>query len=130
MAFVVPNFNLLCNVGTSGDAAYPPTAFAFSLRDADVPCALVYGRRVNVSASGGTGTQGFPIETMNLLLPIGQDIRGPQDSTGLLDAVEVPAGSGRFYVVIFVDDIGKGYANEHRTAGIAALPLSWVAPYP
>lgn len=71
---------------------------------------------------------GIPIQSMNLLLPAGTDIRGPQD-TGFADSVEVPAGSARWYGVYFVDDIGKGFANEHRTACIFAIPLSWPPPY-
>lgn len=30
------------------------------------------------------------------------------------DYIECPAGSGRFYVVRDVDDVGKGFANEYR----------------
>jgi len=66
---------------------------------------------------------------MSLLLPPLADVRGPQDSVSA-DMVEVPAGSGRWYFVVGVDDIGKGFANEHRSAAIFALASSWVAPYP
>jgi hypothetical protein len=66
---------------------------------------------------------------MNLLLPPAVDVRGPQDTVSF-DMVEVPAGSGRWYSVVGVDDIGKGFSNEHRTAAIFALAGSWVAPYP
>jgi hypothetical protein len=67
--------------------------------------------------------------TMNLLLPAKTDVRGPQDVRSF-DMVEVPAGSGRWYSVVFVDDIGRGFANEHRTAGIHAMVGQWVPPYP
>jgi len=66
---------------------------------------------------------------MNLLVPKLVDVRGPQDTVSA-DLVEVPAGSGRWYVVVAVDDIGKGFSNEHRTASIFALAARWVAPYP
>lgn len=66
---------------------------------------------------------------MSLLLPLQTDIRGLQDTVSQ-DMVEVPAGSGRWYSVQIVDDIGKGYANEHRSASIFALPGGWTAPYP
>jgi hypothetical protein len=50
-----------------------------------------------------------------LLLPALTDIR-----SGLLvvqpDFVQIPAGSGRWYQVVAVDDIGKGFPNEHRAA--------------
>jgi hypothetical protein len=66
---------------------------------------------------------------MNLLVPALTDVRGPQDPVGP-DMVEVPAGSGRWYQVVFVDDIAKGFSNEHRTASIFALYASWTPPYP
>jgi hypothetical protein len=46
--------------------------------------------------------------------------------------VEVPAGSGRYYEVVQVDDAGKGFPNEHRIAGlIATVDLGmWPVPYP
>lgn len=67
--------------------------------------------------------------TMNLLLPKGVDVRGPQDTVSF-DMAEVPAGSGRWYRVVGVDDVGKGFTNEHRTASLYALGGSWTAPYP
>lgn len=52
---------------------------------------------------------------MYLLLQAYTDIRG-ENSVGGADTVEVPAGSGRYYTVTWVDDIGKGFSNEHRFA--------------
>jgi hypothetical protein len=66
---------------------------------------------------------------MNLLLPPFIDVRGPQDTVSF-DMVEVPEGTGRWYQVTGVDDIGKGFDNEHRTASIYALVRGWTAPYP
>ncbi len=129
MAFVVPNFNLLCKIGTSATAGFPATLPPFSIRLASQMCALVFGHRVNVFASGGTAAQGYPVMGMSLLLPVGTDVRGSESGTGILDVVECPVGTGRWYQVIQVDDIGKGYANEHRSAAILALPV-WVPPYP
>jgi hypothetical protein len=38
------------------------------------------------------------------------------------DLVEVPAGSARWYNVLHVDDVGKGFPNEYRFALIAMIP--------
>ncbi len=128
MPFVLPNFNIVCNVdqpdvvGVPGVPTGPP-------RLANQPCALVYGRRVNVAATGDDLAPDIPCQAMNLLLPKGTDVRGPQDDVSF-DMIECPAGTGRWYWVIFVDDIGRGYANEHRTASMVALTGTWAAPYP
>lgn len=129
MPFVVPNFNLLCNIGSGTGAGVFPRPPFVSVRLANQECALVYGRRVNAAFSGDADSGGPSVFQMNLLLPMGTDIRGVQDSSGSVDLVECPAGSGRWYSVSSVDDVGKGYANEHRTAGLAAVPGSWSAPY-
>jgi hypothetical protein len=135
MPFVIPNFNLTYNVWT-GTIFVPSAIIPVGVpRSVNQPGALVLGRRVNMTSSGGTGSQGFPVMTMNLLTPKGTDIRGPQ--SGPLDQVECPPGSGRFYFVVGVDDIGKGYPNEHRTASLYAaspvgphIPGYWNPPYP
>lgn len=129
MAFVVPNFNLLCNIGASLAPGWPPSQLGVGLRLVNQACALVYGHRNNVASTGGTGSVGVPLMCMSLLLPAGTDVRGLQDSGGMPDVVECPAGTGRWYGVAWVDDIGKGYPNEHRTAMIQALQGVWVAPY-
>jgi hypothetical protein len=77
---------------------------------------------VDVGEGGGVGG-------MTLMVPALTDIRGPQDTVSF-DMVECPLGSGRWYRVCAVDDIGKGFANEHRAALLFALPTSWIAPYP
>jgi hypothetical protein len=135
--FRIPTFVLPINIYTNVTGIVADDVAA-GARLAAVPCNLAYGRRVNVASTGGTGSAGIPLQAMNALVPAGTDIRGPQGPgtmpdavTGVIgDYVEAPAGSGRFYVVTFVDDIGKGFPNEHRTAGIFAVPGSWTAPYP
>lgn len=128
MAFVLPTLNLLCNIFTS-DAFRPSIIPTAPPRHADVECQLTYGRRVNVASTGGTNAQGYPLLAMNLLLPSGTDVRGPQDVSGHPDIVEVPAGSGRWYFCFGVDDIGKGFDNEHRTAAILPMLSTWTPPY-
>lgn len=127
MAFVLPNFNITCAI-TQPDVAGVPAVPVLPPRIASQACALVYGRRVNVMSTGGTSTAGVLVQTMNLLVPAGTDIRGPQDATSF-DMVEIPPLSQQWYQVVFVNDIGKGYANEHRSAALYALPMTWVPPY-
>lgn len=99
---------------------------------------LAIGRRVQQSSNID------PFENLSfvqptLLLPAGTDIRD-QCCNGTEDVVEVPAGSGRWYQVIGVDDSGKGFPNEHRIAVLqkiyetvdpVAFPgLFWPTPIP
>ena len=128
MAFKIPNFNILCNL-SQPDVANTVQIPSPPFRLQNQACQLTYGRRVNVSSTGGTAEVGVLAMTMNLLLPAGTDVRGPQDVRSF-DMCEVPAGSGRWYSVVFVDDIGRGFPNEHRTAGLHAMVGVWVPPYP
>lgn len=128
MAFRLPSFNLFCNVSTCNVpniAGIPTPPYRLN----NQACQLTFGRRVNVTTTGGTMAPGILTIAMSLLAPPFTDLRGPQDTVSF-DMVEVPAGSGRWYQVVGVDDIGKGFANEHRSAAIFALAGSWVAPYP
>lgn len=111
MAYKLPTFNLVCNVYTGGDT----TDLRISPQ-----CNLAWGQRVNVASTGGTDIIGVPLVTMTLLLPPLTDVRGPLSSTDA-DTVECPAGSNRMYTVSFVDDIGKGFPNEHRAAVLQQL---------
>lgn len=136
--FTIPTFNLGANLWTIVTGDYTLDT-AGAPRVAATPCNLAYGVRVNVASTGGTAYPGIPIMAMNLLLQKGTDVQGPQCNVGGIvdsltgmhgDYVEVPAGTGRYYIVGFVDDIGRGFANEHRTALIFALPFSWPTPIP
>jgi hypothetical protein len=136
--FRVPTFNIGINIWSNLTGSQAADT-AGAPRVAAVPANLAYGLRVNVATTGGTGLPGVPLLAMNLLLPALTDIRGPQHTgflvpdgiTGVVgDYVECPAGTGRWYVVAFVDDIGKGFANEHRTASIFAIPGTWAPPFP
>lgn len=127
MSFTLPTFNLTCNIFTGGGGTH-----VFRLA---VACNLAIGRRtiqlLTPQSAGGAGA--FP--TTQLLLPAGTDVRD-ESCGGTSDLVEVPAGSGRFYGVLGVDDAGKGFTNEHR---VALLGKAWnfpgngwglVAPWP
>lgn len=89
---------------------------------------LAWGKRVNVPSTGGTASLGYPLMTMQLLLPPLTDVRGDASFVAA-DVVEVPSGSGRYYRVVFVDDFGKGFPNEHRGA-IIYQASPWPVPTP
>jgi hypothetical protein len=121
MAFNVPTFNLTVNVFRAGN---PPPG----IPDLVSPCNLAFGRRVS-SYQGVIAVPNEPV--MSLLLPPGTDVRGPAAAAPDV-AVEVPAGSGRYYTVLGLDDSGKGFPNEHRVAIIAWTSAfgNWPTPLP
>lgn len=108
MSFYVPQMPLLCNVWRFLDGRPPVGAPKLT-----VMCNLAWGRRVAVPSTGGTSSLGIPLFTMTLLVPAGTDIRDRLFS-GTGDTIEVPAGTHRFYEAVYVDDLGKGFSNEHR----------------
>lgn len=131
MAYRVPTFNLLCSFGLPLLAGWPGSPAGLVFRVVDQPCNLARGRRVNFGASGGPG--GSPSFMMNLLLPSLTDIRGLNSFTAngnRCDVVEVPQGSGRWYGTSWVDDVGKGFANEFRVANVVPIGSTWATPYP
>lgn len=107
MAFTVPQFPLTCDI-----YAGPWVTKVLRLNS---PCNLGQGRRVMPNMFfEPTAPEGYTT-TSQLLLPALTDVR---DGSCMFDTdiVEVPAGSGRWYSVLTVDDIGKGFPNEHRFA--------------
>jgi hypothetical protein len=119
VSYTLPTFNLTVNIFTF------PGITTLRLSPA---ANLAWGRRVNVASTGGTTIVGDPLMTMTLLLPPRTDVRGPLNAPGP-DTIEAPAGSKRYYTVFFVDDIGKGFDNEHRAAVLQQL-LPWPTPIP
>ena len=119
--FKIPTMNLICNVWR-GDGAFPKTP------DVTCNCNLSPGEFV-VGNEGSIG--------MYLRVPAHTDLQWAISAHGS-DIVEVPAGSGRFYIVAFVEDIAKGFPNEHRFAVLqvsANTPTPsgatpWPTPYP
>lgn len=126
MPYRLPNLNILCNIFPCNTPNTPGVPLN-PARALNVPCQLCHGRRVNVRVQTSTPVRNQG-QAMSLLLVAGTDIRGPQDSVSF-DLVEVPAGTGRWYWVNFVDDVAKGFTNEYREAGIVAVVGSWIAPY-
>jgi len=120
MAYKIPIFPLTVNVWRFGSG--PPVGPAIVS-----PCQLTPGRRaIQPYQLAPAGTQVPAMEY--LILPMGTDIRDFKAPAGP-DLCEVPANSGRFYDVAFVDDIGAGFLNEHRFAMITGIPV-WPLPYP
>lgn len=120
MAFRVPSFPSVIAVWRFGNA--PP-----ALPDVQSPAQLTPGRRSITPFSqppAGTIIPG----SMQVLLPRATDIRDNKAPAGP-DLAECPVGSGRFYDVVFVDDIGAGFANEHRFAQLRGI-ATWPLPYP
>lgn len=122
MAFVVPAMPIEFHAWTNGDDPLtdPPRVTDF--------CNLAWGKRVS-SYQGEIGTPNEPV--MTLLCLALTDIRGPQNSGGA-DVIECPKDSGRFYTCLGVDDIGKGFPNEHRAAILAWTTDfgAWPSPIP
>ena len=127
MAFALPSFNLAVNIWHNGGVVNvdPPDVVTVGN--------LTPGRRVMLppqsSAQTVSGGHAFYYPPpMELLLPKGVDIRMPTQTIPDGDVVEVPAGSGRYYGVVGVDDIGKGFLNEHRYA-ILLHVTAWVSTF-
>lgn len=109
MSFTVPTFNLTCEVWNGPWATK-------TLRLHLLPCNLAMGRRIQQQLSAGFDSP-FGWAAPSLLVPALSDIRD-EYCGGDSDLVEVPTGSGRWYDVSMVDDVGKGFPNEYRLAAL------------
>jgi hypothetical protein len=122
MGFSLPSFPLTVNIWRFGGGPGDPV---------DVIAAgnLAYGRRV-MTQYWIWGVQDPPHSAVFacLLLPPFTDVQDAFNGVGP-DTVEVPAGSGRLYLVDMVDDLGKGFANEHRFAMLSKTG-AWPSPIP
>lgn len=122
MTFIVPEMPLSVNIWTedSGPPAPPRLTCAGN---------LAFGRRVSFFTDLGNASTAI-LGQMVLLVPAGTDIRDAS-TTSDSDVIEVPAGSSRIYIVVYVDDMGKGFPNEHRFAIIQKHPeFVWPIPIP
>lgn len=120
MGFTLPTFNLRCNIYTGPWATK-------ALRIPDQQCNLAWGKRGNVLFFVNTDLElGAASPGMIILLPARTDIRCWL-WYGTDDLVECPSGSGRWYSVAAIDDIGKGFANEHRAAWLTQIS-QWLDP--
>lgn len=130
MAYVLPDFNLTCDVYRG---PWATKALAISAQ----VCNLAYSKRGQIPSVFHTFNE-WSVQ-MSLLVPPLVDIRD-LSCAAVEDVIECPAGSGRWYQVGSVDDIGKGFPNEHRCAilfkiseallGAPYTGLMWPAPIP
>lgn len=114
--YVLPTFNLAADVRTAGVFVGAPRL--------TVNVNLSPGNQVMVPSAVLVGTGIY----MQVRVAVGTDVRDSFNATGE-DSIEVPAGSGRFYLCRFVDDIGKGFANEHRLV-LCQKASTWPTPIP
>lgn len=122
MPFRVPRFNLVARVW-HGTPAIPPAAAP----DLSPQCQLVWDRAADIPFVRSSTP--FRLgHVMKVRFPARTDVRD-QNSTTNADVVEVPSGSGRFYLVFWVDDVGRGFANEYRQAMVMAI-APWPTPDP
>lgn len=119
--FTLPTFNLHVRINrrATGRAGGPDVAAMGN---------LAYGRRVANTSSSDQFTSGELGTGVVLLLPALTDVRG-LICPGGPDFLEVPSGSGRWYISYHVEDIGKGFPNEHRAA-VLVPNGPWPAPIP
>lgn len=145
-AYRIPSFNLGVNIwrATSDVQAVPAdvTAVGNLTNGRSGGGCLVWPITANAAANVANFT--LTQQTISLLLPKLTDVRGMEGGANAAgDCIECPAGSGRYYVVLWVDDVGKGFFNEHREAvmihttanfltvfGNPWNALPWPVPYP
>ncbi len=114
MAFRLPTFNLTANIFTSRGTppAKPRLTVACQLRCPSTRSILISGDTLSATID----------------LPKGTDIRDIFNTSGA-DGVEVPAGTGRIYNVVLVEDVSRGFPNEHRRAWLLKK-TPWPTPIP
>jgi hypothetical protein len=128
VAYRLPTFNISCGIYSGDGSPFPVVPEFDDPRIEEQECALVFGRRVNMALFGGQDELGLQTLSMSLLLPPSTDVRGREAVTGP-DIVECPSGTHRWYWVVSVDDIGKGWPNEHRVAVLVPIPGTWPVPH-
>lgn len=125
MPYRLPTFNLMCNIWHGVDIESPRN---LGTPDVTVSCGLQFGRK----NAGSNSTFVY------LLVPALTDVRlSSWYDLSFQEIVECPAGSGRWYWVYNVDDVGKGFANEYRVGTmltthihVGYLDQSWAWPFP
>lgn len=119
MAYSVPKMPLLFNAwGYLTPLADPP-------RLSGRPCQLRGPAFPGAITTGGNLQQPFH---WILVVPKREDLRDGWNGFSP-DFIECPAGTGRFYRVLFVDDIARGFTNEYRIA-ILTKHGAWPTPIP
>lgn len=114
--YTQPSFNLMVNIWRHGNVVTNPP-------DVVSPAQLRYPGAKPSGQWELTTTWPFLATAM---FPANTDVRDGFCPSGQ-DTIEVPAGSGRYYLVGYVDDVGKGFVNEHRYAAIVKTG-TWPQP--
>ncbi len=129
--FSLPTFNLACGIwhGLCPAHVFPPAPPALG-PDLTPLCQLyVYSR--NQTENNFFSSDGSPSSyNLNSLLrlPPATDVRDVFNASDC-DIVEVPIGSNRWYYVVTVEDVHKGFPNEYRVAMISKC-FVWPTPVP
>jgi hypothetical protein len=114
--FNTPDFNLTAAVYRMT----VPYDFATKVFSADLPCQLrgfgQHPKDVTILLVSSVAIWG----EIYVLFPQGSDVRDISCGSGS-DLLEVPAGSGRWYLVVYVDDVAKGFTNEYRSASVIKI---------
>lgn len=103
--YTPPVYNTPINIWHDGTATTDPP-------DVEATVNFAWDRRGHTD-SIDPGAPENTIPFMTVLAPSDTDIRGYVNTGGSPDVIEVPAGSGRYYLVHYVDFIGMGFPNEH-----------------
>lgn len=118
MAFVLPTFNLTYAHWFDGTPTTDPP-------DRTGMCQLRGPDQGSLTSQAGF----YPYATPCALFPPLEDIRDPNGAPIGGARIEIPEGSGRFYLVVIVDDIAKGFTNEHRYCTLTKTD-GWPQPIP
>jgi hypothetical protein len=76
-----------------------------------------WAQNLNVSFNTPANNNLAP-QLLVIYFPKGTDIRGMMDTTTYCDTVEVPSGSGRFYIVTDTFPVALDFENEFLAAAI------------
>ena len=138
MAFRIPTFGLNVNLWRAGTGATNPPDLVFTGNLSPGKRSMMVSTLVTGAGAGFAPTSAlFDYQLfMELLCPRVTDIRaGDPGNAAFPDLVECPAGSGRYYLVVWVDDVAKGFSNEYRIALIVhytktlAATVAWANVY-
>ena len=120
MSYVLPEFNLAVNIWHW--PTIPPAP-----PDLVTIGNLAFSRRVH-NVTSNTPPFGAGTSASYLLVPALTDVRNGINGHAQPDALEIPAGSGRYYLAGAIEDVGKGFPNEHRV--IFAVQTIDFGPWP
>lgn len=119
MSYRIPHFPLIAW------AWYPPNHPPLVPDLVEIPCNLVGPGKRSV---GYFPHPGVVKPEWIVFLPKGTDVRDSYSQPGT-HYLEIPGGSGRYYEVIIVDDVAKGFTNEYRVAYVSKTG-TWPTPIP